>query len=187
MGLRFTDAGLEVVRPARAPAFAPAPVLERFSSWIRRQLERREAAAARLREFEGKFLLRGEERAVGPEPAAGLRAWLLAEARRDLESALRRRSAEMEQPYGRIAVREQRWLWGSCSPASGTVSLNARLVMAPPAVLDYIVVHELAHFRWRGHGARFWERVARFCPDYRLHRRWLRENAWRLRFPPTAP
>jgi predicted metal-dependent hydrolase len=88
----------------------------------------------------------------------------------------------MEQPFRRLQIRAQRTLWGSCSPRTGTLSFNARLIMAPPAVLDYIVVHELAHFRWRGHGPRFWERVARFCPEHKTHRRWLRENGWRLQF-----
>ena len=184
ISLRFTETGLEVVAPARARSFSPEPILSRFSGWIRRQIIRHEALAESRRRFEGTLLLRGQEVAVETLAAGGdLRGWIFEEARHDLTAAMRRRSAEMDQPYGRIVVRDQKWLWGSCSPRTGTVSLNARLVMAPPAVMDYIVVHELAHFRWRGHGVRFWERVARFCPAHQAHRRWLRENGPRLRFP----
>lgn len=81
--------------------------------------------------------------------------------------------------YGKVRVKAMTSLWGSCS-ARGDLSFNARLLDAPPAVLDYVVVHELAHRRWRGHGRRFWDFVHRHCPDAREHRRWLRLNGPRL-------
>lgn len=81
--------------------------------------------------------------------------------------------------FGRVRVKTMTSLWGSCS-ARGDLSFNARLLDAPPAVLDYVVVHELAHLRWRGHGRRFWDLVTRHCPEAKAHRRWLRENGARL-------
>lgn len=77
--------------------------------------------------------------------------------------------------FGGVRLKEMSSLWGSCS-SRGDLSFNRRLLEAPPGVLDYIVVHELAHLRWRGHGARFWDLVVRHCPDQRAHRRWLRTN-----------
>jgi len=77
--------------------------------------------------------------------------------------------------YGRVRVKDMRSLWGSCS-AQGDLSFNVRLLSAPPEVLDYVVVHELAHRSLRGHGRCFWEHVARFCPEQRERRRWLRAN-----------
>lgn len=76
---------------------------------------------------------------------------------------------------GRVRVKEMSTLWGSCSP-KGDLSFNEGLTKAPPEVLDYVVVHELAHLKWRGHGRRFWDMVERFCPDHRRHRQWLRKN-----------
>ncbi len=71
--------------------------------------------------------------------------------------------------------RDQRTLWGSCS-TTGTLSFNWRLVLAPLAVADYVVVHELCHLRVHGHSQRFWSLVERRRPDYREQRAWLREH-----------
>lgn len=81
--------------------------------------------------------------------------------------------------YGKVRVKDMRSLWGSCSHR-GDLSFNVRLLGAPPEVLDYVVVHELAHRRWRGHGRRFWDLVVRHCPEARERRRWLRLNGARL-------
>lgn len=77
--------------------------------------------------------------------------------------------------FGRISVKDQRTVWGSCTRA-GNLNFNWRLTMAPPEVLDYLVVHELAHRAQMNHSRRFWEVVERVCPDHREHRRWLRKN-----------
>ncbi len=73
----------------------------------------------------------------------------------------------------RVLVRSQRRAWGSCS-AAGVLHLNWRLIMAPPPLLDYVVVHELAHLRVRGHNATFWALVAGVVPDHRERRAQLR-------------
>ena len=99
--------------------------------------------------------------------------------------------AEEEAPalgvsYERIAIRDQRSRWGSCSP-HGTLSFNWRLVLAPFEVLDYVVVHELCHLREPNNSARFWRLVATRRPDWRDHRDWLREHgAELLAFQPAA-
>jgi predicted metal-dependent hydrolase len=69
--------------------------------------------------------------------------------------------------------------WASCS-ASGEVHFNWRLIMVPLGVLDYVVVHELAHLAVRDHSARFWRKVAEYYPDHRSCRRWLKENQERI-------
>ena len=73
-----------------------------------------------------------------------------------------------------VLVRDQRQRWGSCSP-DGKLRFNWRIVMAPPALIDYVVVHELAHLRERTHSAAFWAEVARLMPDYRPRRSRLKE------------
>ncbi len=73
-----------------------------------------------------------------------------------------------------IAIRDLKSRWGSCSPHNASIRYNWRLIMAPPEVLDYIVIHELAHLRIANHSAAFWEIVAAHDPAYKEHRRWLR-------------
>ena len=72
-----------------------------------------------------------------------------------------------------VRISRARSRWGSCS-ADNRIALSWRLMMAPPAVIDYVVVHELAHIREKNHSPRFWSLVGNICPDYRKHRRWLR-------------
>ncbi len=84
--------------------------------------------------------------------------------------------------FGRVRVKEQRSLWGSCS-RDGNLNFNRRLTLAPFEVLDYVVVHELAHRHEMNHSRRFWAHVERHVPDHRVHRRWLRKNGAALLRP----
>lgn len=81
--------------------------------------------------------------------------------------------------YERITIRAQKTRWGSCS-ARGTLSFNWKLMLAPPDVLDYVVVHELCHLTHMNHSREFWEAVERVMPDYRTRRRWLKEHGSEL-------
>lgn len=82
---------------------------------------------------------------------------------------------QMQVTFGRITVRDQKTRWGSCS-AKGNLNFNWRLVLAPEEVLDYVVVHELAHRKEMNHSQRFWSQVENVMPDYRSRRLWLKEN-----------
>ena len=83
--------------------------------------------------------------------------------------------------YDQIQIRNQRTKWGSCS-SRGTLSLNWRVIMAPPAISAYLVVHELAHLREPNHSAAFWAIVAEYDPAYERHRAWLKTNGTDLIF-----
>jgi predicted metal-dependent hydrolase len=122
------------------------------------------------------------ERAVGErrQSADMLEAWLRARARDAIAETLGRRAVEMGLEVHRLAIRDQRTRWGSAS-RRGTLSFNWRLVMCPPEILDYVVVHELAHLRHAGHGPRFWALVRMHVPDSAAARRWLRANHDALR------
>jgi hypothetical protein len=81
--------------------------------------------------------------------------------------------------YNRITIREQKTRWGSCS-AKGNLNFNWKLVLMPPEVLDYVVVHELAHRREMNHSVRFWKVVEAELPDYQARRALLRQYERRL-------
>lgn len=81
--------------------------------------------------------------------------------------------------YTSVTVRDQKTRWGSCS-SRGTLSFNYRLIFAPPAVLDYVVVHELCHLTHMNHSKAFWDMVGAVMPDYRTRRKWLREHGQEL-------
>lgn len=116
-----------------------------------------------------------------------LLAGLREEARRDGARLLEEESARLGlRPTG-LTVRDTRSRWGSCAP-DGRIMLSLRLIMAPPEVFRYVVVHELCHLRWHGHGARFWGLVGRQLPDYARHRAWLRAHGDALQAcPPRNP
>lgn len=81
--------------------------------------------------------------------------------------------------YGRITIREQKTRWGSCSLA-GNLNFNWKLLLAPDEVVDYVVIHELAHRREMNHSSRFYAVVAEIMPDYKVWQRWLKVNGKRL-------
>jgi predicted metal-dependent hydrolase len=100
----------------------------------------------------------------------------------ELMPILRERVASISDSHFRsgirkLAVRDNSTRWGSCSK-EGSISLNFRLLFMPQEILDYVIVHELAHTKYRSHGKRFWALVERIVPDHREKRKWLRENGW---------
>ncbi len=80
----------------------------------------------------------------------------------------------------RVSIRNQRSRWGSCG-RDGHICLNWRLVLMPPAVRDYVLVHELMHLRRLDHSPAYWRLVEAACPDFRDARQWLRDNGPGLR------
>lgn len=77
--------------------------------------------------------------------------------------------------YGKITVRNQKTRWGSCS-SKGNLNFNCLLMLAPPEVLDYVVVHELCHRKQMNHSKAFWSEVEKVFPDYKEARKWLKED-----------
>ncbi|MHC1785089.1 MAG: M48 family metallopeptidase [Anaerolineaceae bacterium] len=102
------------------------------------------------------------------------------QARLEINSLVMSFSEKMGTPFNRITIRDQRTRWGACS-ARKSLSFNWRLVMAPPEVTEYVIIHELAHLLEMNHSIRFWKIVEKYCPDYKKRRLWLKKNGHLLR------
>jgi predicted metal-dependent hydrolase len=186
--------GVEVVLPRRADEREAAAAVTELRPWIERrvaELERARAAVAarggtvpylgaslRLVGQPGRTRVRrrGPELLV-PEPhdALALERWYRRSARLEVAPRLDRACAALGLSYSRLAIRGQRTRWASCSP-SGAMSFNWRLLLAPAAVLEYVVWHEACHLEVMDHSPRFWSLLGRWCPQYREHALWLRRH-----------
>jgi len=140
------------------------------------RLLRLDAGPGRLIRIDGDSLL------IPGNPAqAGVRAgaFLKHLARDRLTEASDRYARMIGRPYSRLTLRDTRSRWGSCT-ADGALMYSWRLVMAPPAVLDYVAAHEVAHLAQMNHSPAFWAVVARLVPGYAAHRRWLKQHGQAL-------
>lgn len=106
---------------------------------------------------------------------AALKRWLSSVARKAYQPRLDALSRLTGIPYARMQIRAQRTCWGSRS-SSGTISLNLCLLFLRPALLQYLLVHELCHGRHMNHSRRFWALVSRYEPDCRTLDRELGES-----------
>lgn len=199
--------GVTVVVPASAEV-RPAELLQDNAAWVlekQREYDRhRKQVPDREFEHGESFPYLGTDFEVvverRPSSKVGDETLRLAKhhvdetsVKRALETLYRRKAREtfeevadeyataMGVEYEQIEVRNQRTKWGSCS-TTGTLGLNWRLMMAPEDVVEYVVIHELAHLRETNHSDAFWALVAEHDPDYEAHAQWLEENSARLIF-----
>jgi predicted metal-dependent hydrolase len=119
----------------------------------------------------------GERTVVVPAGAADLRPFIQADlrlaARQELGIRLQALADAHQLTVAGVTIRNQRSRWGSCS-RSGRIALNYRLLQMPPAVRDYVLLHELMHLKQQNHSRRFWRLVEAACPDFRDAERWLK-------------
>lgn len=195
--------GLVLVRPQRGHGPRLDGFLHRHRRWILREwrrlirrfgsptprwpygprtLHRGEPQDVRLSSGRPAAVIQGAGRLVlrtrTPTIEAGrrlLKRWRVAEAKQALTARVAARAQAMGLAWRRLSVGEARSRWGSCYP-SGALHFNWRLIMAPPDVLDYVVVHELCHRAHPNHSAAFWVLVARQEPRFDAARAWLRRH-----------
>jgi predicted metal-dependent hydrolase len=196
------DGTVRVTIPRRGTIAAARDFALRNVGWLEQQLQRladrpkaptvwnvgREILfrGERVRvEMEADGLIQfGTERLRITHAAADLRPALEKHLRKLAAQELPPRVLELAALHGvsvsRVSVRNQRSRWGSCS-RRGTISLNWRLIQWPGFVRDYLILHELAHRRQMNHSEKFWQEVARLCPDYLQAERWLKQHTKLLR------
>lgn len=112
--------------------------------------------------------------AHAPNPRVQLERWYKSEAERVIKARVEHYCQQLGWPLPKVFIRDQKRRWGSCN-AKGELRFNWRLVMAPLELLDYVVVHEMAHLKVLDHSAKFWRLVERIMPDYKIHHKALNE------------
>jgi predicted metal-dependent hydrolase len=189
---------VEVVLPRRTPAREAERAVVQLGAWIARRRAEVAAAQARvaavrasgtvpylgtalaLRAEPGRTRVhrRGDVLLV-PEDAAArgeaIERWYRRAARAEIAPRLDAAAAAVGREYTSLTIRDQRTRWGSCS-ARGAMSFNWRLLLAPEAVLEYVVRHEAAHLVAMDHSPRFWSIMGQLMPGYEVPRRWLRDH-----------
>lgn len=193
---------VEVVLP-EGSRLKPEKLVKDYADWIlekQAKLKKRKAKIEKKALPQGQILFQGKPVSLEVKPAGvlerpqvipcqgqirvltgkgsstrQLHKWLVNKAEAALAHQVRIRAKQMKVQPVSMAVRNQRARWGSCS-TRGALSFNWRLIMAPPEVLDYVVVHELAHMMEHNHSKAFWSIVGSYCPDYLAYRNWLKQN-----------
>jgi hypothetical protein len=194
------DGAARLVIPRRGSRAEAMRFLDRSRDWLERR-HRQWLAHRSLRkpwQDGATFLYRGEEVRLrveadlfgtmlsfadqalrGVEPAVDFRPAIQAHLRRIAERELPSRTRELAREHGiaigRITVRAQKTRWGSCS-SRGTISLNWRLIHAPPFVQDYLIIHELMHRKQMNHSTRYWKLVDQAFPRWREAEFWLKKT-----------
>ena len=160
LSIEITPRGELLVRaPSRMPRREIRHFLESRRDWIAAHLAKLEPA---------------------PEPLSAADLQLLASrARETIPPKAAAFAAQLDVSFGRITIRSQKTRWGSCS-VQGNLNFNCLLMLAPDAVLDYVIVHELCHRKHMNHSAHFWAEVARILPDYTEQRNWLKQQGANL-------
>jgi predicted metal-dependent hydrolase len=188
----------------RAPLKAPETLIRAFieskSGWIeQKKAEAAQHVALPVKKYTGgeKFLYLGREiplrvvdgqktaltfrdefslsKTALPGAQALFEKWYKARARTVLTERVTHYAQQFGLRYEKIRISSARTCWGSCS-SRGTLSFTWRLVMAPLEVVDYVVIHELAHLKVKNHSPVFWAEVARMQPDFKRRRAWLKKN-----------
>lgn len=111
----------------------------------------------------------------GPKHTKNLNQFLKNSAHRYLAEQTQFWSQRMALEITKLDLREMSSRWGSCS-SSGRLCFNWRLIHAPPEIIDYVIIHELAHRVHMNHSKQFWNLVGSFDSQYKQHRRWLKNH-----------
>jgi predicted metal-dependent hydrolase len=108
-----------------------------------------------------------------------LRHWLFQQAASHTEYYVQQHAPRYQLWPRQLRIRQQKSRWGSCS-GQNNININGLLILTPPAVMEYVVVHEICHIRHKNHSADFWQLVAEHLPDFQTQRNWLKQHGSRV-------
>ncbi len=171
--------------PHISPPNLPQELFEKNQEWITKQLVRISANYPKYQPhtytFDEEFLMLGKPFKLSFKEGnpmlhkSKLTEWYKSQAQVHFQKGIGQRSTEMGLKIQSLKLSSAKMKWGSCS-RDGNIRLTWRLIMAPPEIIDYVIVHELAHIRHHNHSQDFWSLVESFLPDYKVHRKWLKYN-----------
>lgn len=134
----------------------------------------------------GRFIFRNEafflDKSVETKARAYFQAWYRQQAWVVIPERVRHFARLTGLKPAAVRITAARRRWGSCGPG-GTINFAWRLVMTPPVVIDYVVIHELVHLKIKNHSVKFWDRVGELYPAYKEAKQWLKDNAAMLELP----
>jgi predicted metal-dependent hydrolase len=193
------DGEIRVTLPRRVPARAAAEAVRELAPWIERRRAELVRAATEVSRVPGTVPYLDDTLRLRPEPGRtrvhrrgdvllvphgdarpAIERWYRRAARREIGSRLDAATARAGVCHTGLTIRGQRTRWASCS-ATGAMSFNWRLLLAPTAVVDYVVEHEVCHLEVMDHSPRFWALLASRVPEWREHAEWLRRYGATLR------
>ncbi|MBS1904706.1 MAG: M48 family metallopeptidase [Bacteroidetes bacterium] len=172
------ELNVKIVIPMRYTRAHLDVLLEEKKRWIAKQVAHFVLARERAVKLgQDELLYFGEPFRVDFDAtnAKLAEAWYRDRAKEHVFTRVAELAGQFGYAYNRLFIRGSKTRWGSCSRQKN-LSFNWRLMKTPPHVVDYLILHELAHTVHFNHSKRFWARVEATCPDYRLAERWLKEN-----------
>ena len=158
-----SDLSVNVRAPRSASEKDIEEILKKKEAWISKHIEKIKKTKERLEAEPTEKLTR--EKVIA----------LAEEALKVIPARVEYFAKVIGVTYGKITIRNQKTRWGSCS-SKGNLNFNCLLMLAPPEVLDYVVVHELCHRKQMNHSKAFWSEVEKVLPDYKEARKWLKEE-----------
>jgi len=198
------DGSFTVRAPMRAPHAAIETFIQQKEDWItrtRQKIKFIEPALEKQYTDDEKFLFLGSSfglklvglqkpllhfdsgfilsRAAQTKGEQVFTRWYKARALEVISERVKQYAQQNNFAPKQVKISSAKTRWGSCS-SKGTLNFTWRLVMAPLDVIDYVVVHELAHLRVKDHSSKFWKVVESIYPEYKKQRKWLRENGEKL-------
>jgi predicted metal-dependent hydrolase len=134
-------------------------------------------------ELTDKFIAQVPEPLLNDSPSHAIRHALTMWMKKQLKSQIElfvQHHGPVKNLFPRsISIKTQKTRWGSCG-IYNDININWLLILAPPSVLEYVVVHELCHIKFRNHSHHFWSLVAHHLPDYQTQRHWLKQHGTAL-------
>jgi predicted metal-dependent hydrolase len=209
MALKVTHKGVSIHIPSSLPIAMAETFVEQKTPWIQRKLQHQSQQQPLLRQFTDNetFFFLGESyslRLVQKNTSAtinktpqfielhgrlnrlskkAIRSTLISWYKLQAEHYLNSRTALLANKIGlipkSIVIKTYKARWGSCNSHSD-IQYNWKLILAPPDIIDYVIIHELCHIQHHNHSPAFWQLVEKHYPDFKLARIWLKNNGYRL-------
>jgi hypothetical protein len=207
MALSIKDAEVTLRIPSRLPFKQAESFVISKAAWVKQKLSQQKPAPTYLYQEGEQFWFQGRpltltiregqpEHSVqaeasqlvlcnkmsSPSPdslSRQLSRWYRQQAESYLQARCHELAANTHLMPRSVTIKTYKARWGSCR-INGDIQLNWKLIMAPVAVIDYVIIHELCHLKQHNHSPAFWQLVENFCPEFRLHRLWLKQYGSQL-------